>query len=116
MYFTSGGDRAFEQLMQQRPGADHFDSGDAGAPEDCGEPDLMEHSDELTFADYFNAEKEIYRNITCAALAARWLIDHDFEMPTDAEIKELVAEANRKVLEAWGEIYALAVLKWLDGQ
>ena len=32
MYFTSGGDRAFEQLMQQRPGADHFDSGDAGAP------------------------------------------------------------------------------------
>ena len=29
MYFTSGGDRAFEQLMQQRPGADHFDSGDA---------------------------------------------------------------------------------------
>ena len=84
----------------------------------------MEHSDELTFAEYFksrydlyfNAEKEIYRNITCAALAAQWLIDHDFEMPTDAEIKELVAEANRKVLEAWGEIYALAVLKWLDGQ
>ncbi len=37
MYFTSGGDRAFEQLMQQRPGADHFDSGDAGAPEDCGD-------------------------------------------------------------------------------
>ena len=63
----------------------------------------MEHSDELTFADYFNAEKEIYRNITCAALAARWLLDHGFVMPTDAEIKELVAEANRKVLEAWGE-------------
>ena len=37
MYFTSGRDRAFEQLMQQRPGADHFDSGDAGAPEDCGD-------------------------------------------------------------------------------
>lgn len=37
MYFTSGSDRAFEQLMQQRPGADHFDSGDAGAPEDCGD-------------------------------------------------------------------------------
>lgn len=47
----------------------------------------MEHSDELTFADYFNAEKEIYRNITCAALAARWLLDHGFVMPTDAEIK-----------------------------
>ena len=24
MYFTSGDDRAFEQLMQERPGADHF--------------------------------------------------------------------------------------------
>ena len=31
MYFTSGSDRAFEQLMQTRPGADHFDSGEAGA-------------------------------------------------------------------------------------
>lgn len=29
MYFTSGTDRAFEQLMQERPGADHFDSGEA---------------------------------------------------------------------------------------
>ena len=36
MYFTSGSDRAFEQLMQTRPSADHFDSGEAGAPEDCG--------------------------------------------------------------------------------
>lgn len=35
MYFTSGSDRAFEQLMQERPGADHFDNGEAGAPEDC---------------------------------------------------------------------------------
>ena len=36
MYFTSGSDRAFERLMQERPGADHFDNGEAGAPEDCG--------------------------------------------------------------------------------
>ena len=36
MYFTSGSDRAFEQLMQTRPGADHFDNGEAGSPEDCG--------------------------------------------------------------------------------
>ena len=36
MYFTSGSDRAVEQLMQTRPGADHFDNGEAGAPEDCG--------------------------------------------------------------------------------
>lgn len=37
MYFTSGGDRAFESLMQGKPGFDHYDSGDAGAPEDCGD-------------------------------------------------------------------------------
>ena len=30
MYFTSGGDRAFESLMQGKPGFDHYDSGDAG--------------------------------------------------------------------------------------
>lgn len=36
MYFTSGSDRAFEQLMQTRSGADRFDSGEAGALEDCG--------------------------------------------------------------------------------
>ena len=27
MYFTSGSDRAFEQLMQGKPGFDHYDSG-----------------------------------------------------------------------------------------
>ena len=37
MYFTSGSDRAFESLMQGKPGFDHYDSGDAGAPEDCGD-------------------------------------------------------------------------------
>ena len=37
MYFTSGGDRTFESLMQGKPGFDHYDSGDAGAPEDCGD-------------------------------------------------------------------------------
>ena len=36
IHISSGSDRAFEQLMQTRPGADHFDSGEAGAPEDCG--------------------------------------------------------------------------------
>ena len=36
MYFTSGSDQAFEQLMQTRPGTDHFDSGEAVTPEDCG--------------------------------------------------------------------------------
>ena len=37
MYFTSGSNRAFESLMQGKPGFDHYDSGDAGAPEDCGD-------------------------------------------------------------------------------
>ena len=37
MYFTFGSDRAFESLMQGKPGFDHYDSGDAGAPEDCGD-------------------------------------------------------------------------------
>ena len=36
MYFTSGSDRAFESLMQGKPGFDHYDSGEAVTPEDCG--------------------------------------------------------------------------------
>ena len=36
MYFTSGSNRAFEQLMQGKPGFDHYDSGEAVTPEDCG--------------------------------------------------------------------------------
>ena len=36
MYFTSGSDRAFEQLMQGKPGFDYYDSGEAVTPEDCG--------------------------------------------------------------------------------
>ncbi len=36
MYFTSGSDRAFEQLMQGKRGFDHYDSGEAVTPEDCG--------------------------------------------------------------------------------
>lgn len=36
MYFTSGQDRVFERLMQEKPGFDHYDGGGANAPEDCG--------------------------------------------------------------------------------
>ena len=36
MYFTSGQNRAFERLMQEKPGFDHYDGGRADAPEDCG--------------------------------------------------------------------------------
>ena len=35
MYFTFGTDRAFEQLMQERTGTEHFDSGEAVTPEGC---------------------------------------------------------------------------------
>ena len=36
MYFTSGSDRAFESFMQGKPGFNHYDSGDAGASDGCG--------------------------------------------------------------------------------
>lgn len=36
MNFTSGPDRAFERLMQEKPGFDHYDGGGADAPEGCG--------------------------------------------------------------------------------
>lgn len=36
MYFTSGQDRAFERLMQEKPSFDHYDGGGANAPEGCG--------------------------------------------------------------------------------
>ena len=75
----------------------------------------MGHSDEWTFADYFRYEKEIYRAIISAAVALRWLIEHDFELPDDAGLKQMEAEVNRELCEAWGEIFSLAVLKWRDG-
>ena len=36
MYFTKGKQRAFELLMQQKPGFDRYRSGCAGDDEDCG--------------------------------------------------------------------------------
>ena len=36
MYFTEGKQRAFELLMQQKPGFDRYQSGCAGGDEDCG--------------------------------------------------------------------------------
>lgn len=35
MYFTDGSHRAFESLMQNRPGTDHYDSGEDGPNEEC---------------------------------------------------------------------------------
>ena len=44
------------------------------------------------------------------------MIEHDFELPDDAGLKQMEAEVNRELCEAWGEIFSLAVLKWRDGQ
>ena len=50
----------------------------------------MEHSDELTFADCFHAQKELYRAIISAAVSIRWMIEHDFEVPTDADLRQRI--------------------------
>lgn len=48
----------------------------------------MENSDELTFADYFKAEKEIYRAIISAAVMCRWIAEHDTP-PTKQEAEQM---------------------------
>ena len=35
MYFTDGEHRAFESLMMDRPGGDHYDSGEDGPYPEC---------------------------------------------------------------------------------
>jgi len=74
----------------------------------------MGHSDEWTFADYFRYEKEIYRAIISAAVLCQWIAEHDTP-PTDGEAEELAREIDRRLCEAWGEIFSLAVLKWRGG-
>ena len=37
MYFTSGSSRAFEKLMQSKPGFDHFSSGVPDIYEECSD-------------------------------------------------------------------------------
>ena len=73
----------------------------------------MENSDELTFADYFRAEKEIYRAIISAAVMCRWIAEHDTP-PTKQEAEQMVSEIDRQMREAWSEMYSRAVLNWLD--
>ena len=76
----------------------------------------MGHSDEWTFADYFKQEQEIYRTIISAAVALRWLIEHDFELPDDAGLKQMEAEVDLEMCDAWAEIYVTALREWLGGQ
>ena len=75
----------------------------------------MGHSDEWTFADYFRYEKEIYRAIISAAVLCQWIAEHDTP-PTDGEAEELAREIDRRLCEAWGEIFSLAVLEWRGQQ
>ena len=79
----------------------------------------MEHSDELTFAEYFKSRYDLFRgliSIISAAVSIRWLIEHDFEVPTDADLRQMEVEVNRELCDAWLEIYVLALREWLDGQ
>ncbi len=62
----------------------------------------------------FRYEKEIYRAIISAAVCASGLRNMIPRHGREAE--ELVREIDRRLCEAWGEIFSLAVLKWRDGQ
>ena len=39
-----------------------------------------------------------------------------FEVPTDADLRQMEVEVNRELCDAWLEIYVLALREWLDGQ
>ena len=53
--------------------------------------------------------------IISAAVLCQWIAEHDTP-PTDGEAEELAREIDRRLCEAWGEIFSLAVLEWRDGQ
>lgn len=76
----------------------------------------MEHSDKITFEEYFQSVQTAFRGVISVCVALRWMIEHDFEMPTDADLKEMVAEVNRELCKAWVDIYVSALLEWRDGQ
>ncbi len=50
MYFTKGKQRAFELLMQQKPGFDRYQSGCAGDDEDCGTCRFYRPGGNMSFA------------------------------------------------------------------
>ena len=74
-----------------------------------------EHTSELQSHSFISYEKEIYRAIISAAVLCQWIAEHDTP-PTDGEAEELAREIDRRLCEAWGEIFSLAVLEWRDGQ
>lgn len=76
----------------------------------------MEHSDEMTFAEYFKAQEAMYRGLITFAVVMEWLADHDFAEMTDKEARLLDIEVSKRMCEAWGEIFILSLLEWRDGQ
>lgn len=76
----------------------------------------MEHSDELTFAEYFKSKYEFYRGLISFVVAMQWLIDHDFAEPTDKDARLMEIEVSKQMCDAWAEIYGIALREWLDGQ
>ena len=80
------------------------------------EPDPMEHSDELTFAEYFKSRYDLFRGLISFVVAMQWLIDHDFAEPTDRDARLMDIEVSRQMCDVWGELYVLTLREWLDGQ
>ena len=64
----------------------------------------MEHSDEMTFAEYFKAQEAMWRGLITFAVVMEWLTDHDFAEMTDKEARLLDIEVSRQMCEAWGDI------------
>ena len=89
-YFTSGSSRAFEKLMQSKPGFDHFDSGEVGEYEDC--TDCRHHQPYRTdrFCTY----------ATCPFDKTRSTLRSQEHLPTgkggDANIPEQSPKSNEK--------------------
>ena len=76
----------------------------------------MEHSDEMTFAEYFKAQEAMWRGLITFAVVMEWLTDHDFAEMTDKEARLLDIEVSRQMCEAWRDLFMLSMLEWQDGQ
>ena len=66
----------------------------------------MEHSDELTFAEYFKSRYDLFRGLITFVVAMQWLIDHDFAEPTDRDARLMDIEVSRQMCDVRGELYA----------
>ena len=76
----------------------------------------MKHSDKITFEEYFQSVQTAFRGVISACVALRWMIEHDFELPDDDALKQMEAEVDLEMSDAWAEIYVTALREWLGGQ